>query len=211
MDLELLRVWLENSIMKWIGLTGPMGSGKSTVAELLRRRGYSVLDADRIVHQLLEPGGEAESEIVKTFGEDVLGADRHLDKKSLGRAVFNDKTQLEKLERILHPLVRTVVAREKRALIQQGKSVAFYDVPLLFEKKMEADFDKIIVVTAPEDIRRRRLASRSQMTDIEFEDRSKHHISPQEKEARASAVVRNLGNLDDLDNEISKALRLVGL
>ncbi len=197
--------------MRWIGLTGPMGSGKSTVASMLRRFGYDVLDADKIVHLILSPGGEAEAQILQTFGEQVRDAAGRIDRRALGQLVFKDPLKLASLESILHPLVRANVAAEKERLRAQGKSVAFYDVPLLFEKKMERDFDAILVVSAPEELRRERLRQRSQMTEVEFRERSKHHVSAEEKEARASAIIRNSGELNDLEAEIRRALKAISL
>jgi dephospho-CoA kinase len=210
-DLELLPVRPDDFPMRWIGLTGPMGSGKSTVAAILRRLGYAVLDADKTVHLILSPGGPGEDQIIRTFGEGVRAADGKLDRRALGRLVFNDADQLEALEKIVHPLVRASVADERARLRAMGKEVAFYDVPLLFEKKMETDFDYVLVVTAPENVRRARLAKRSQMTDAEFLERSKHHLSAEEKEARASAVIQNLGDLRELEAETMRALKTLGI
>ena len=184
-----------------------MGSGKSAVAEILRRLGYAVLDADKIVHQLLGPGGPAEAKILRTFGEKLRGPDGHLDRRALGRAVFGNPARLEKLEGILHPMVRQEVANLRKNLFAQGRRVIFYDVPLLFEKKMQDQFDHVIVVIAPDEIRRQRLKARSGMTDAEFNERSKHHIPPAEKEARASEVIYNFGDLDDLKAEVKDALK----
>ncbi len=188
-----------------------MGSGKSTVAGLLRKLGYAVLDADKTVHLILSPGCTGESEIIRTFGESVRETGGHLDRRALGRLVFNDAKKLETLEKILHPLVRASVAAERSKLRTEGHAAAFYDVPLLFEKKMEADFDAILVVTAPEAARRERLAKRSQMTEAEFLERSKHHVAVEQKMARASFVIHNSGDLAALEAEVRKALAFLKL
>ncbi len=85
--------------MLWIGLTGPMGSGKSTVAKILRGFGYDVLDADKFVHLILSPGGPGEVQIFKTFGEAVRGPDGHLNRRALGRLVFKNRAKLDALEK----------------------------------------------------------------------------------------------------------------
>lgn len=184
-----------------------MGSGKSAVAKLLRKMGYAVLDADEVVHRTLSPGGAAELQVLQTFGQKLRGADGHLDRRALGRAVFGNPEKLKQLEDILHPIVRQEVANQKRVLFAQGRRTVFYDVPLLYEKKMQDQFDHVIVVMAPEETRRQRLKARSGMTDAEFDERSKHHINPEQKQDLASQVIYNLGDLDDLKAEIKSVLK----
>lgn len=193
--------------MMWIGITGSMGSGKSTVSEKLRGQGYVVLDADQVVRTVLKSGGEAEAEVFKTFGESVRGADGNLDRRALGAVVFADPQKLEKLEWILHPRVRAFVASEKAELEKQGVAAAFYDVPLLYEKKMEGQFDFVIVVSAPPALRLQRLQKRTGLTVKEIEERWNNQLPAQLKESRADAVIKNNGGLEDLEFEIAKVLR----
>lgn len=192
--------------MLWIGITGSMGSGKSTVSAILRQIGYTVLDADAVVRRALSPGSPAETEVLKTFGESVRGEDGHLDRRALGRVVFPDAVLLEKLEWILHPRVREEVAREKAALAAAGARVAFYDVPLLFEKKMESTFDHVIVVSSTPALRLQRLQKRTGMTVAEIEERWSRQLPAQLKETLASYVVKNNGSLEDLERETRAAL-----
>ena len=180
-----------------------MGSGKSTVAKILRDRGFTVLDADQVVHLLLSPGGAAFDKVTQTFGP--------LERRALGRVVFADPAKLVVLEQILHPLVREHVRAERARLAATGQAAAFYDVPLLFEKKMEADFDAIIVVTATPAQRRARLATRSQMTEAEFLERSKHHVAPELKVARATAVIHNNDGLHELSRAVDAVLAQLNL
>jgi dephospho-CoA kinase len=195
--------------MLWIGITGPIGSGKSTVSEILRQMGYPVLDADRVVHKITGPGSVATEEIVRTFGESLRDQAGNLDRRALGRAVFGDPAKLEQLEKILHPRVREQVALERKALSDMGHKAAFYDVPLLFEKKMEAMFNRILVVSAPEDVRRQRVMSRSGLTAQEFDERQKRQLPAEEKEKKASAVIMNSGDLAKLKMEVESALKFL--
>lgn len=188
-----------------------MGSGKSTVAHTLRQMGFDVLDADEVARKILGPGTPGEAEVFQTFGQHLQDKHGRLDRRALGRLVFNDKSKLEKLESIIHPLVRDEVARLRTALAARGVSAAFYDVPLLFEKNMQDQFDKVLVVSASRALRDERVKTRSQLTAEEIEERNARHLPPEVKEAKASAVIRNEGSIVDLQNEISRVLAAVGV
>ena len=188
-----------------------MGSGKSTVAAVLRQRGFSVLDADQVVHQVLGPGGLAEASVFKTFGESIRASDGSIDRKALGRIVFGNPALLKKLEDILHPLVRQDVQRQREALVKAGQAAAFYDVPLLFEKKMEASFDAVLVVSAGEALRHRRLFERSGLTLDEAVQRANSQLPAEYKEARATFVIRNDDGREQLEANVLSALGHLGL
>ena len=193
--------------MLWIGITGSMGSGKSSAAEVLRQMGYAVIDADEVVRDLMKPGQTAEKQILQTFGETVKGPDGRLDRRLLGQIVFKDPAKLSQLESILHPLVREQVATEKQKLRNAGTPVAFYDVPLLFEKNMQDQFDYIIVVSASRELCIQRVQQRTGLSRPEIEARLKAQMDPAYKVARASAVVYNDSDLQDLRHEITGASR----
>lgn len=192
--------------MLWIGITGAMGSGKSTAAKVLMQMGFPVLDADRVVHGLLTPGGVVEAQVIQTFGQSVCASDGHLDRRALGRVVFEDAKKLDQLEKILHPKVRTEVARRRLELEKSGFSAAFYDVPLLFEKNMEDQFDAVLVISATEKLRRERVRARTGLSDAELEARFQRQLPLAEKEKRASAVVDNNGSEKDLEAHLRKVL-----
>jgi dephospho-CoA kinase len=193
--------------MLWIGITGPMGSGKSTVGHLLRQKGFEVLDADQIATKVLSPGSAGEAEVLRTFGEQLKGANGSLDRRALGRLVFSDPHKLATLERLIHPRVQGEVANERARLRKLGHAAAFYDVPLLFEKDMQAQFDYVVVVSANPTLRGERLKTRSQLSEAEIAERNSRHLSPAVKEAKASVVIPNEGTLADLENAVDAALR----
>jgi dephospho-CoA kinase len=192
--------------MLWIGITGSMGSGKTTVSDSLRRMGYAVLDADSVVRTVLRPGGEAETEVLKEFGPSVRAPDGTLDRRALGRVVFSEPAKLEKLEWIIHPRVRAEVARLRAECASRGEPAAFYDVPLLFEKKMEDQFDHIITVSSTPALRLQRLQARTGLTVAEIEERWSRQLPAQYKESHADAVIKNNGDLAALEIEVRACL-----
>lgn len=197
--------------MIWVGITGPMGGGKSSVAKLVRARGFMVINADEIVHQLMEPGGAACDEIFRTFGEAVRSQDGRVDRQALGRLVFSDSAKLDQLERVLHPKVRARVYQIKTDLESAGAAAGFYDVPLLFEKKMEDQFDAIWVVTASAPTRMQRLKARTGLSEKEIELRWKSQFPPEFKEQRATQLIRNEGSLSELEKSVDQTLHKMGL
>jgi dephospho-CoA kinase len=175
----------------------------------LRELGFAVLDADEVVRQVLSPGSEGEREVLHAFAsepgvrEAVSG---HLDRRALGRVVFADPVKLDQLERLIHPRVQSEVARQRSALQALG-----HDVPLLFEKKMEPLFDQILVVSASESVRLKRLIARTGLSPAEIQERWSRQLSPAFKEARATAVVVNNGNLDDMKMEVQACLKRLNI
>jgi dephospho-CoA kinase len=129
----------------------------------------------------------------------------------LGRKVFGDRGRLRQLEDLLHPIVRAEVLARKEQLAKAGAVAAFYDVPLLFEKNMESQFNSVLVVSAGLALREKRLHSRSGLSVEEIAERAKNQLDPAFKEAKASFVIRNDGDLKALEEEVLKALRHVGV
>lgn len=197
--------------MLWVGITGSMGTGKSTVAEILRGLGFVVLDADQIVSELLKPDGPVEVQILSEFGDAIKDPDGHLDRRALGRVVFADESARLKLESILHPKVREAVAERKAELKERGVKVAFYDVPLLFEKNMQSMFDAIVVVSARLPLRRERVRLRTGLTDKEIEARFASQLPLETKETQAHVVIKNNSDLGDLKREVRSALKKLGV
>ena len=145
-----------------IGLTGGVATGKSTVAKMFKQCGAIVIDADALARDVVQPGKPAWREIVRRFGTDILHADKRIDRQTLGQIVFQNRTKLRQLERIIHPRV----AREQQRLTRQAakndpNAVVIYDVPLLFEAGIDKRVDKTIVVTTDRETQIARLKKRN--------------------------------------------------
>lgn len=196
--------------MKWIGLTGGIASGKSTVARILREMGHSVVDADALARLVVAKNGPAYREVLSVFGPDFVDGNGELDRKKLGQIVFADKKKRVQLEQIVHPKVKYLALLEKSRLETEGKNIAFYDVPLLYEKNLEAEFDAILLVYAPESIQIERMMIRNGYSESEARERMQAQIPIEQKLLRSPHVVMNTGKIEDLKKEIKKILGEMG-
>lgn len=195
--------------MMWVGLTGGIASGKSTVAEILKKNGYPVINADQWAHQALRPDSPVVGAVIKAFGDAILDESRAVDRAKLGAIVFTDESKRKLLESIVHPFVKQKVLEARRELIEQGYEVAFYDVPLLFEAKLEKDFDRIILVYCPENLQLERLMRRNNLTQEAAEARLRVQIPMAEKRKSADIVIDNSGAREELEPAVDKALELL--
>jgi dephospho-CoA kinase len=192
--------------MKWVGLTGGIATGKSTVARLFRERGIPVVDADQIAREVVKKDSPGLEAVLSHFGRDLVNDKGDLDRKKLGRIVFANPARLAELERILHPEIKAQTARVRKQLQDQGHSVAIYDVPLLFEKNMMRDFDVIVVVAAPEEEQIKRLKERDQLDDGDIQNRLRSQLPMAHKEERAHYVIKNEGLIEDLEKQVRNVL-----
>jgi dephospho-CoA kinase len=193
--------------MKWIGLTGGIASGKSTVAKILRDLGLPVVDADYLARLVTVPGSEGLLAVTKEFGSEILNEKGELDRSKLGQIVFSDEAKRLRLEKILHPLIQEQRAVERRALEKQGCELAFYDVPLLFEKNLESEFDATVLVYAPEELQRARLRERDNLSDTQIEGRLQAQLPIDAKLKRASYVIFNKQSISDLKLNVQTVLK----
>ena len=180
-----------------LGLTGSIGMGKTTAANVFRSLGVKVYDADCIVHSLMKPGGAAVNKILKKFPG--LSIDGGIDRQSLGTIVLADKKKLQKLESILHPLVK----ERKHAFLatnaRKNERVVVLDIPLLLETGSETQCDGVVVVSAPATVQKRRVLMRPGMTIERFQKILDSQIENNHKCRRADFVVQTgLGRLHSL-------------
>lgn len=188
--------------LKWYGLTGGIATGKSTVARLLQSRGFPVIDADQIAHQLTEKNQPGYQKIIKDFGRDILDKDQNIDRKKLAQIIFNDPAEKGKLESILHPLIQQQVKSLKADYESQNFPMCFYDVPLLFEKELESQFDAVILVYTQPEIQIQRLMTRNQLTLVEAQARIKNQSPMPDKIKKSQFCLDNSTNIQDLETQV---------
>jgi dephospho-CoA kinase len=184
--------------MRVIGLTGGIGSGKSTFSELLRARGAAVIDADRLARDAVAPGSPGLADVVRAFGDEILDAAGGLDRKRMAARVFADPAQRKALEAIVHPRVREAMAAEVQRLAAAGAPLVIYDVPLLYEAGRDRDVEAVIVVWAPREAQLARLAARDGLSVADAEARIAAQLPLDEKARRADFVVVNDGTVEAL-------------
>jgi dephospho-CoA kinase len=188
-----------------IGLTGGMGSGKSTVAEILKKKGAYILNADLICRELVEPGKPVLREIQDRFGKKVIQQDGQLDRSELSRIVFDDPLKKKVLEDILHPKVFEEEQARYEALCQnEGQVLVFVDAALLIESGNYRNMDKNIVVVCSDEERIDRLLKRDTLTEEEILKRIKNQAPLSEKIKFADYVVKNNSDLQSLELEVNK-------
>jgi dephospho-CoA kinase len=179
--------------LKLIGLTGGAGSGKSTVAAMLRELGAEVLDADDAAHAAYEPGSPGFEEVVREFGSGFV-RDGRIDRARLGELVFNDKDARLRLNAIVHPLVREWMAARTAEAAEREVRVVVQEVPLLFENGLERLYSSVVLVYVPESVQLERLVEGRGLS----EERAKAMIASQmpieEKRRRAQHVIDNGGS-----------------
>lgn len=184
--------------MKVIGLTGSIGSGKTTVAAHLRQLGATVIDADEGVRSVQAPGEEGLRQLVAEFGDEILSPSGELDRAKLARLVFADAPARKRLNAIIHPLVRAWMAERLGEADARGEAVVVLDIPLLYETRGDAGLDAVILVYAPEDLMLRRLTELRGMTEADARARVAAQLPMEEKRRRATHVIENTGTLSDL-------------
>lgn len=192
--------------MKIIGLTGGIGSGKSTVSNYLLQRGYPIIDADKIARQMVKPASEILSTLVDCFGKNILNQDGSLNRKHLAAIAFSSKEQKEKLDHImLNEIVQTIL-REIESYDKEGKTLIFIDAPLLFETGLDKKSHETWVVDATDEIRIERVIKRDGSTREEVLARVEKQMSREEQHKRASYVLDNSTTTEALYEQIDKLL-----
>ncbi len=194
---------------KVVGLTGGIGSGKTTVSQMLEKLGAVVIDADAIVHELQAPSSPALEEIAAAFGVGLIGSDGELDRKALGAIVFRDSEARQRLDAIMHPKVGAEVARRLAAARDSGVPLVVLDIPLLFEGRRKGrggasllDFDSTVVVWVPEQVQVERQLQREDYDREEALRRIRSQLPLEEKKGMADFVIDNSGSLEETERQV---------
>lgn len=183
-----------------VALTGGIGSGKSTVAEIFEELGALVIDSDQLAREVIERGTSGYDAVLSRFGDSIL-KEGEIDRSALGAIVFADEKARKDLEGIIHPLVRE---RSEKIASRAGDSrIVINQIPLLVETSGAKRFDFVITVEADLEIRRERLRARG-MKDYEISRRISAQASDDEREAIANIVITNNGSLDELTREVER-------
>ena len=188
------------------GLTGGIGSGKSTAAAFFRERGVPVVDADELAREAVAPGSAGLAEVVSAFGPQILAADGSLDRKQLGGLVFTDAEARQRLNAITHPIVRRLSQERFAALDREGVTLAGYDVPLLFEVGLDAVLRPIVVVVARESTQLERILARDGISEKVARERLASQLPLADKQKRADYVLYNNGTPAALGAQVDAML-----
>ncbi len=187
-----------------IYLTGGIATGKTTVAKIFESLGAKVVDADKIAHDIIKKGEKAYHKIVEQFGSGILDSTGEIDRKKLGKIVFEDKDKLALLESIVHPEVVNKMAEE---ISECPNDFVVVEIPLIYEKKIYVH--PVIVVYASKDVQRERMRKRDNLSDEEIEARLSSQIDIEVKRKLADFVIDNSGDLRRTREQVEEIMKIL--
>ncbi|MDR1808458.1 MAG: dephospho-CoA kinase [Propionibacteriaceae bacterium] len=186
-----------------VGLTGPIAAGKSTVAARLRELGVTVIDDDVLAHDVLAPGSAGARAVGVTFGAGVMAGPDTVDRAKLAAVVFADPAALDRLEAIVHPRVKAAAQDLEDAARARGERLVVHDIPLLVETGQAGEFDEVLVVDAPEDLRVQRLVETRGLSEPEARARAAAQASVAERAAVADVTFDGAGPVAALRDQVT--------
>ena len=187
-----------------IGLTGGIGSGKSTVSQFLADFGAIIIDADKLGHEAYRPNTDTWRELVKTFGNRILAADNTIDRKKLGAIVFGNPEELARLNAIIHPQITKMIKKRINDYHRKGIDVIVLDAPVLFEASGKSLVEEVWVVVADEKNVIKRAVARTGLPEEQVRSRISSQMSVEERIKRAQVVIHNDGTVEDLRQKVKE-------
>jgi len=184
-----------------VGLTGNIGTGKSTVARLMEKYGANVLDADKVVHNLLERE-DIKKELLKKLGKEILNPDGSVNRKKIAQKVFKDKNLLRWLENLLHPKVY----EEFEKFCQEKGGICVLEAALIFEKGNQNRFHYTVLVYAPKEVAKERAVKYRNLSEEEFERRWNHQLDIEKKRQMADFVIDNSKSLEETEKQVRELM-----
>ncbi len=188
--------------MRLIGLTGNIASGKTVVADLLKEKGATIIDADTLSREAVQPGTKVLETITSRWGSEVLDSAGTLDRAALRRIVFTDQAQLDELNAIIHPEIARLRDTSIDAARKRGDKIVVCVIPLLFERKMVDNFDTIVLVDSPRELRMERLVETRGLDEAEAMNMIASQMPAELKRARADYVIENTGPMATLRTDV---------
>ncbi len=180
-----------------IGLTGGIASGKSTISQALSERGATVVDADKVGHDVYRPGTEGWQRVVDAFGREVVAENGEIDRRALGAIVFGDPAQRERLQGIVWPIMKEMMRRMIAECRERGDAVVVIEAAVLIEASWQDLVDQVWVVTVPEAVAEQRLIARNGLTQEQAQARIAAQLTNEERAAQAQVVIDNSGSVAD--------------
>ncbi len=189
-------------LMRVIGLTGGLGTGKSTVSQFLQELGAVVLDADRVGHETYLPDTPAWKDLVAAFGREITGPSQEIDRKKLGAIVFSDPAKLKQLNGIVHPRMRDLMEQKLRELDRQGVDTVVLEAAILIEAGWLSLVDEVWITQAREEIVVERVKARNNWSEEQIKARIDSQLSPEERAKHAQVIIDTNGTLEKVKAQV---------
>ena len=190
-----------------LGLTGGIATGKSTVSRYFFEKGYAVVDADVVARRVVEPGTEGLANIVAQFGTEIIQTDGTLNREKLGAMIFADAKKRETLNSLLSDLIRRAIMADTATLVNANQPLIVLDIPLLYEAGYETHCDAVMVVYTTEEVQRKRLMGRNNLSEEEALNRIASQEPIEAKKNRADIVIDNNGTMNDTYEQVETWLK----
>ena len=197
--------------MYLIGITGGIASGKSTVSNLIKKKGFTVVDADKVSREVLKKNSKAFVECVNQFGSFILNQDGDIDREKLGEIIFNDPLKRKKLNAIMHSRIRVMLLKEVICCFCRNEKIVFIDIPLLVESKLAFLFRELIVVFVDKEVQLKRLMTRNSFTKAQAQSRINSQMDLSKKLKFATRVIDNNGTIDSTTAQLNDFLNKLNL